>query len=302
VDRDTLDVPGTERLVEHILAGGVQGLFVLGTTGEGPGLSFRLRCELIDKVCEQVAGRVPVLVGVTDSAFSESTNLAGHAADAGAAAVVLAPPFYYPLDQGDLCRYVGHIAAEMPLPVVLYNMPSHTKVSFSLDTLRRLMDLENVVGLKDSSGDMIYFHRAARLAAARPDWSVLVGPEELLGEAVLLGAHGGVCGGANLCPRLYVDLFQAARRGDRDAVARLHDRVMRISGTLYTLGSRGASVIQGLKTALACLGVCGDAMAEPFDRLDAAAQERVRGFLHELGLSPASHADEGAAALDLARL
>jgi 4-hydroxy-tetrahydrodipicolinate synthase len=302
VDRDTLDVPGTERLVEHILAGGVQGLFVLGTTGEGPGLSFRLRCELIDKVCEQVAGRVPVLVGVTDSAFSESTNLAGHAADAGAAAVVLAPPFYYPLDQGDLCRYVGHIAAEMPLPVVLYNMPSHTKVSFSLDTLRRLMDLENVVGLKDSSGDMIHFHRAVRLAAARPDWMMLMGPEELLGEAVLLGAHGGVCGGANLCPRLYVDLFHAARRGDRDAVARLHDRVMRISGTLYTLGSRGASVIQGLKTALDCLGVCGDAMAEPFERLDAAARERVCGFLHELGLSPAAHSDQGATASTLAWL
>ena len=88
-NRDTLDAPGLKRLVEHILAGGVHGLFVLGTSGEGPSLSYRLRCELIERTCEQVAGRVPVLVGVTDASFVESVNLADYAADVGAAAVVL---------------------------------------------------------------------------------------------------------------------------------------------------------------------------------------------------------------------
>ena len=96
IDRDTLDRAGLERLLEHILAGGVHGLFILGTTGEGPSLSYRLRRELIDQVCRQVAGRVPVLVGITDTAYVESLNVARHAAAAGVAAVVLAPPYYMP--------------------------------------------------------------------------------------------------------------------------------------------------------------------------------------------------------------
>ena len=105
-DRDRLDLPGLERLIEHVLAGGVHGLFLLGTTGEAPGLSHRLRCELIERACAQVAGRVPVLVGVSDTAFVESVELAEHAADAVAHAVVLAPPYYFPAGQAELAGYV----------------------------------------------------------------------------------------------------------------------------------------------------------------------------------------------------
>ncbi|MHC4569171.1 MAG: dihydrodipicolinate synthase family protein, partial [Planctomycetota bacterium] len=84
LDRDTLDTAGLERLIEHVLAGGVHGLFILGTTGEAPSLSYRLRYEVIDRVCGQVAGRVPVLVGITDTSFVESANIARKAEDAGA--------------------------------------------------------------------------------------------------------------------------------------------------------------------------------------------------------------------------
>src|SRR5215831_1347770 len=97
--RDELDAPGLERLIEHIVAGAVNGLFILGTTGEGPSLSYRLRRELIDRVCRQVKHRVPVLVGITDTAFVESVNVARHAAETGADAVVVAPPYYMPEGQ-----------------------------------------------------------------------------------------------------------------------------------------------------------------------------------------------------------
>src|SRR5215469_14647740 len=90
--RDELDVEGLEKLVEHILSGGVGGLFILGTTGEGPSLSYRLRRELIERVCKQVNRRVSVLVGITDTAFVESINIARCAADFGGTAVVAAPP------------------------------------------------------------------------------------------------------------------------------------------------------------------------------------------------------------------
>src|SRR5439155_9211151 len=145
-----LDLPGLERLIEHILAGGVHGLFLLGTTGEAPSLSHRLRCELIERACEQIAGRVPVLVGITDTSFVESVELAEHAADAGAQAVVLAPPYYFPAGQPELAGYVERIAGAVPLPLFLYNMPSHTKLSFEPDTIARALEIPNVVGIKDS--------------------------------------------------------------------------------------------------------------------------------------------------------
>ncbi len=283
-DRDTLDEAGLQRLVEHILAGGVQGLFILGTSGEGPSLSYRLRCQVIDRVCEQVAHRVPVLVGISDTSLVESLNLADYAADAGAEAVVLAPPYYYPAGQAELLRYVEQMAAALPLPVFLYNLPSHTKLSFEPETVGRLIEIPDVVGLKDSSGDMVYFHRIHRLARQRADWTLLVGPEELLAEAVLLGAEGGISGGANVCPRLYVELYEAASRGDLTRTAELHAKVIEISQTIYRVARHGARVVAGLKCTLACLGICDDLMAEPFGRLGEGERRMFEDHLAELEL------------------
>jgi 4-hydroxy-tetrahydrodipicolinate synthase len=286
LDRDELDRAGLERLIEHILGGGVHGLFILGTTGEAPGLSHRLRSELIDRSCAQVAGRVPVLVGITDTSFVESVELAEHAADCGAQAVVLAPPYYFPAGQAELLEYIERIAAEVPLPLFLYNMPSHTKLMLDADTIGRVLQAPNVVGLKDSSGQMIYFHRVRQLIAARPDFTLLIGPEELLAEAMLLGAHGGICGGANLAPRLYVELYEAARAGDLERVRELQAVVMRISSSLYTVGHPASAYIRGLKCALSCLGICQDFPAEPYQRFGAAERERIQHYLNQLGLSP----------------
>jgi len=279
---DRLDAEGLPRLIEHVLAGGVSGLFVLGTTGEGPSLSYRLRREMIQRSVQQVNGRVPVLVGITDTAYAESVRLAEHAAELGAAAVVLAPPPYFPAGQEDLARYVEHMAGDVSLPLFLYNMPTHTKLSFATETVRRLMQVPRIAGVKDSSAQMIYFHKLCRLAVQRPDWSVLIGPEELLAEAVLLGGDGGVCGGANLFPRLYVDLYEAARAGDRDLAATLHTQVMRVAGAVYSLASHGAAVTAGLKAALACLGICQAEMAQPFTALDAADCQTLRRRLAEI--------------------
>ena len=99
---DALDVPGLEKLIEHILGGGAHALFILGTTGEGPALSYRLRRELIERVCTQVGSRVPILVGISDSAYAESLHLAEFSAKAGASAVVAATPFYFQLGQSEL--------------------------------------------------------------------------------------------------------------------------------------------------------------------------------------------------------
>ena len=213
-DRDTLDRAGLERVLEHMLAGGVKGLFILGTTGEGPSLGYRLRREVIETTCKIVKHRVPVLVGITDTAFVESVGIARCAAEAGADAVVLAPPYYLPEGQPELREYLDRLIPQLPLPLFLYNMPSLTKVPFELDIVKWAMQQPRVVGLKDSSGNMGYFNRLLELRGQRPDWTLVTGPEELLAESVLLGGHGGVNGGANIFPRLYVSLHAAAEAGD----------------------------------------------------------------------------------------
>ncbi len=282
--RDSLDVAGLERLIEHVLAGGVHGLFILGTTGEAPSLSHRLRHELIERVCGQVKGRVPVLVGITDTCFTESVNMACKAKDAGAAAAVLAPPYYFPAGQPELLEYLEHLTPELPLPLFLYNMPRYTKAVFEPQTVRAAADIPGVVGLKDSSGNMSYFHRLQSQLRDHPHFSLLMGPEELLAEAVLLGAHGGVCGGANLIPRLYVDLYNAASSRDIRTMEALHNKVMQISETLYNVGRYESSFLKGVKCALSCMGICNDFLAEPFHRFRGAERDVIRKHLEELGI------------------
>lgn len=281
--RDELDVPGLERLLEHVLAGGVNGLFILGTTGEGPSLSYRLRREFIGRVCRQVNRRVPVLVAVTDTAFVESVNLAGHAAEAGASAVVLAPPYYLPEGQPELREYLNHIVPELALPLFLYNMPALTKVSIELDTIRWAIDNPRIIGFKDSSADLDYYRSVVELAKGRSDWSVLIGPEELLSEGIRVGGHGGVNGGANIFPRLYVSLYDAVRANNSARAVELHSRVMRVSESLYHIGRHPSAVIKGIKCALSVLGICDDFMAEPFHRFRAeertAVETRVKQLL-----------------------
>jgi 4-hydroxy-tetrahydrodipicolinate synthase len=285
LDRDTLDAPGLERLIEHILAGGVHGLFILGTTGETPSLSHRIRHELIERVCSQVRGRVPVLVGITDTSFVESVELARKSAQVGAEALVLAPPYYFPTSQPELLEYLGHLAPELALPLFLYNSPNRPKPAFSPQTVRAVADIPGIVGLKDSSASMIYFHQVQSLLADRPDFTLLMGPEQLLAESVLLGAHGGVCGGANLLPRLYVDLYEAAVAKDLARIESLHRTVMQIDATLYSVGHYESSFLKGLKCALSCLGICSDFLAEPFHRFRGPEREVIRGYLKELGIA-----------------
>ena len=282
LDRDVLDVAGLEKLLEHIIAGGVSGLFILGTTGEGPSLSYRLRRELIERVCKQVKGRVPVLVGITDTSFVESVNVARWSADSGATAVVAAPPYYLPEAQPELQEYIDHLVPELPLPLYLYNMPSLTKVHIEPETIRRALDNPRIVGFKDSSGDLAYFKQVANLVRARPDWPLLCGPEEKLFDSLQLGGHGGVSGGANLFPSLYVKLCEAHRAGNLARAQELQRQIQRVSDSFYRIGKHSSSIIKGIKCALSCLGICNDFMAEPFRKFRDPERELVKLRLKEI--------------------
>ena len=280
-DRDEIDVEGLERLVAHVITGGVHGLFILGSTGEAPSLSYRLRRELISRVRNLADGRVPVLVGITDTSFIESVRLAEHAAECGAAAVVLSTPYYFPAGQTELVGYVERIAQQLPLPLVLYNMPSLTKVWFEVETLRQLTDIETIIGLKDSSGDLEYFRQAVSLKEQRPDWTVMIGPEALVPRALALGGDGGVAGGANLYPRLFVECFRAVTTGETKRAAALQEQIEQLQ-QIYEIGKYPSRFIKATKCGASLLGLCDDFMAEPFNRFYPDDRNRVRAILEQL--------------------
>lgn len=283
-DIDTIDAEGLERLIEHILAGGVSGLFILGTTGEFSSLSYRLRYELIEKVCKQVNGRVPVLVGITDTSMVESINIANKAADSGADAVVAAPPYYFSAGQPELIEYFDKLVKKLPLPLYLYNMPTHTKIVLEPETVKKIAENKNVAGLKDSSGNAVYFRLLQHAMRDHPDFSLFVGPEEITAELVIMGASGGVNGGANMFPKLYVDLYHAAVNHDFERIKTLQEKVLQISSGIYTVGRFGSSYMKGLKCALSVMGICNDFMAEPFHRFRAEERTIIRMHLDQLNI------------------
>lgn len=276
-DRDSLDYHGLEHILQRLIAGGVQGLFILGTTGEGPSLSYPLRRDMIQETLRMVGGEIPVMVGITDTSWIESVRLADFAAENGAGAVVVAPPCYHPIDQNDLLRYLETLASKLPLPIFLYNMPSHCKTIYALPTLRRVFENPKFIGLKDSSDDMDYFQKAAELIVPQKRLTLLIGPEDKLPLALSLGAHGGICGGAHLLPRLFVQIVEAYRAGDQAKLERLTKRL----GDLQRVYDAGGSFLKSMKAAMSLIGVCRNVFAEPLHPLDNTAFDAVRRALVE---------------------
>jgi len=264
---NALDKEGLFRLTEHIINGGVQALFILGTTGESTSLSYTLKQELIIRTCENVNGRIPVFVGITDCSPQESILLTNAAEKAGASAVVAAPPFYFGLDQQELTDYFRNLADKLVLPLFLYNIPSLTKTVIEASTVKALASHPNIIGLKDSSGSAPYFNSLLHHMQEDKTFTLLVGPDEMMASAVLMGGHGGVNSGSNLFPHLFTDLYHAAETRNLDEVLALQGMVMEISAKIYNVGKSGSGFLKGLKAALSLLEICDAQTASPLGML-----------------------------------
>ncbi|MCM4167636.1 Putative 2-dehydro-3-deoxy-D-gluconate aldolase YagE [Arenibacter antarcticus] len=278
----SLDVNSTKKLIEHLISGGVHGIFILGTTGEFSGLSYRTRKEMIINTCDIVAGRIPVLVGITDVSLEESVELADYSYKAGAYAVVVAPPFYMNIDQQEMYSYFNQLADSISLPMFLYNMPSHTKLTIELDTVVRLSSHQRIIGLKDSSAHAVYFQSLCHAFNDQEEFALMVGPEEMMAETVLMRGYGGVCGGANLFPQLYVALYEAAVNRDFDTIKELQAIVMEISKGIYQLGGYKSSYMKGLKTALSFMGLAQAQFAPPLYPFSALEVEELKKIYNQI--------------------
>lgn len=259
----TLDRASLTKTIDHLVTGGVHGIFILGTTGEFSSLSPEVKNELIARTCAEVQGRIPVLVGITDCAFNESLKLAAKAKESGAQAVVSTVPFYMNLDQAELINYFQKLADSVELPLMLYNMPSHTGISIEANSVSVLSEHPNITGIKDSSGDLSYFRSLAELLREKPEFTLMVGPEEYLVETMNMGGHGGVTGGANLFPDLYVKLYEAILAEDSSRIEPLKQTVLFLSQNIYSHGTYKSNYLKGLKASMAFSGLCRGILALP---------------------------------------
>lgn len=270
------DMEQLRGLIDHVIEKQVHGIFILGTTGEGFDLSDSQCQQIIEETCRHTNRRTAVFVGILNTPLPEAVRLGTIAADNGADGIVLATPFY-PISQNELFEYTTTFAQQCTLPICLYNRPNHPEVVFKIEMLKKLLRLENIISIKDSSGDENYFKKLFGLKEIRADLTVLMGLEELLAEAVGLGADGGVTGGANLFPGLYVNLYQAAVQGNTSEVQRLQHIVEAIVENIYQ-----PDYLTGLKYALSCKKLCSPVLIDSQRIIDPEQKKRIELFLENL--------------------
>ena len=282
IDNSTIDYEGAYRIADRMIDAGVAGIFILGTTGESQSLAMRLRYEYVERICAYVGTRVPVLVGITETSLEDSLSLARHAAGCGATAVVSAPPYYFPANQSELTVWYTALADACPLPVYLYNMPSKVKVFLEIPTVLALSRHPNIVGLKDSSNNHEYLRELIGIFRGS-DFATYMGPEEYTSEMVLLGCDGGVNGGANLFPELFVQSYNAAASGNERLAREYNDRILYLSRSLYGLDpDSDASFLRGLKCALGLQGLCSPYVAYPYRQYEGELKEKAAAALRDL--------------------
>lgn len=283
IDRENIDFKGLEKLLDHLINGGVSGVFLMGTTGEGTSISPRMRKDLIKYSVEYVKERVPVFVSIADCCIEESLNMARYAKECGVTYLVSALPFYLGLTQKEIIDYYTTIADNVPLPLFLYNIPAQTKLMISVEAVKTLAKHPNIIGMKDSSGNGTYFNTLlAEIKAEYPNFTILVGPDEMLASTMALGGNGGVNSGSNLFPELYVNLFKACKAKDTERILKLQKLVMKVSTEIYSVDKSSVSFLKGLKAALFTEGLITDYICEPLQKVNNADLETIRKNVAEL--------------------
>ncbi|HVA89283.1 MAG TPA: dihydrodipicolinate synthase family protein [Chloroflexota bacterium] len=274
-----IDVPAIGTLVDHLLAGGCSGLFVVGGCGLGPWLTMAQRGETIRAMAEAARGRAPVLAGVMLPATGPAREAARQAEAEGADALVVGSPYYYWVDGDDQRRHVEALLTAVRIPVLLYNIPQCTAHSLSPETVAALAREPRVLGIKDSSGNLSNFQSLVAIKRQRPDFRVLQGDERVMAPCLLMGGDGLIPGAANVAPRYFVDLVRAAARGDVDACRRQQELIQ----DLWTLFSYGRG-LSGLYAACAAIGIGSGEVVEPWIAPDATQQQAILEILrrHDL--------------------
>ena len=271
-----------ERLKSHIdvqIAAGVHGIFVLGTTGEFYALDEAEKQAVVAKAVEHVAGRVPVYAGTGAESTREVLRLTKMAEREGVAGVSVITPYFIKPTQSELTDHFKRIAASTAISVILYNNPATCGgVNIEPDTVAKLAEVPNIVGIKDSSGDLQNTIEILRRTDAK-SFSTLMGRDTLILSGLFNGVHGAIPASCNIAPRLCVGIYESFRGGDMEA-ARKHQSDLHPVRTAMSLGTGNGAV----KEALALMNKSCGPNRRPIAPLSAEKREQLKKVLTDVGL------------------
>lgn len=274
-----LDLPGLERVVEYLVAGGVSGLFVLGSSGEVAFLSDADREVILRETVRVSAGRVPVLAGVNDMSTTRVIDQIRLAERSGVDAVVATAPFYVLPSDAEIEEHFRLLAASTSLAIYAYDVPVRVHRKLSPEFLVRLGVEGVLAGVKDSSGDDVSFRRlVAQNRAAGSPLVLFTGHEVVVDGALLAGADGVVPGLGNVDPRRYVELVAAARAGDWETARRLQEELNELFEIVFQARGVGgeAAGLGAFKTAMVTLGIIeSNGMSAPVPSLSGETVDRI---------------------------
>lgn len=280
--KERVDELGFTKQLNRLIGNGVHGIYLLGTSGEFTTLTNAERERAIDIAMKVVNGRVPIISGVMDTSTQRVIQNIEIAQEFGVNAVAATPGYYYPsTDDADLVEFYEVIAASTDLPVLIYNIPSTVKTAIKPQIVAELAArCDNIVGMKDSSGDWTNCLNLLALLGDKDDFSLLLGSHTALGAALLFGADGGVVSISNVAPKHAVALYNAGKARDIDEVHRLQKWLLRLS-KIYTYGQG----VSGMKACLDILGICQAHTTSPLLPVSDVAKAEIRRLLTELGIS-----------------
>ena len=216
----TVDFDAYRALIDWHIEQGTDAIVAVGTSGESPTVSVEEHCELIKVAVEHAAGRIPVIGGAGGNSTHEAIKLTRHAHAVGADATLQVVPYYNKPTQEGLYQHFKAIAEATPCPVIMYNVPGRTVADMSNDTIVRLAQVDNIIGVKDATGDI---GRGIQLLQQIPkNFAVYSGDDSTAAALILMGAHGNVSVTANVAPKMMHDLCVAALNKDVDTVRRLN--------------------------------------------------------------------------------
>lgn len=275
---EDLDLPRLRWFIDHLIASGVHGIFVLGTNSEFYALDEAEKQAVIATAVEHVRGRVPVYAGTGAETTREAVRLTKMAEKEGVQGVSVITPYFVSPSQQEIFDHYRRIAEHTALPVVLYNNPATCGgVKIDVETVARLAETPNILAIKDSSGDLQNTNETIRAVPER--FSVLMGRDTLIYPALIFGARGAVPATGNIAPRLLVEIYEAFERGDHAAAkaAQLRLNPIRLSLTLGTAPG-------GVKAALALLGLPIGPCRSPVGPLTPEKQQKMKNILESAGL------------------
>lgn len=272
-----LDFASLKKLVDWHIEQGTDGIVAVGTTGESPTVGVDEHVEIIRTVIEQAAGRVPVIAGTGANSTREAIELAQRAKDLGADYSLSVVPYYNKPSQEGLYQHFRAIAEAVDIPTILYNVPGRTVCDMHNDTVIRLAELPNIVGIKDATGNL---DRAVDLISRVPEGFALYSGDDATTLAfILLGGHGTISVTANVAPRLMHELCVLASQGRINEARIVNDRLQHLHRHLFV----EANPIP-VKWALKELGMIGKGIRLPLTWMDAAYESKVRSALEKAGL------------------